>query len=422
MPNFILSVILPVSFEFSCIYILFSGFLTLSLGKNLKKALIFLLPFWIINYLQLTNTLKIQVILIFTILYVLALYLLFQQSFFDTFILYCLCYCILVILQLVLLMVFGLTSDAVHSPLMQSLGFLFVLAICVILYLYAPLADFFVTLKHKNTTFLLILGNSFLFLFGVVIFIHSDITSFFQEYFSLLFFVVLLVFLNGEVYLNHQKFLKQQHQLEAYQTYLPIIELLLEQVRERQHDYHNEIQTIRSLSYTCTTLEELKQELLGVTSYYTGFSPEHSLLKINLHLLAGFLISKIAEARNMQKTLIIDVKEFSLYSNCTEYDIIEYIGILIDNALESTSSFETIYATLTSENHQINFQIGNPGPAISAEFCKRIFSKNYTSKASSHHGIGLYKLNTFVKLNKGEISVENKTVENQIYIYFNLKI
>lgn len=61
------------------------------------------------------------------------------------------------------------------------------------------------------------------------------------------------------------------------------------------------------------------------------------LLKINLSVVAGFVYSKITEAQKDQKELVVQVASRDLKSRMPEYELIRIIGILIDNALESTA-------------------------------------------------------------------------------------
>lgn len=67
------------------------------------------------------------------------------------------------------------------------------------------------------------------------------------------------------------------------------------------------------------------------------------LLKINLSVVAGFVYSKITEAQKNQKELVVQVASRDLKSRMPEYELIRIIGILIDNALESTAPFGTAY-------------------------------------------------------------------------------
>ena len=83
------------------------------------------------------------------------------------------------------------------------------------------------------------------------------------------------------------------------------------------------------------------------------------LLKINLSVVAGFVYSKIMEAQKDQKELVVQVASRDLKSRMPEYELIRIIGILIDNALESTAPFGTAYLYLDSRQNQIEIRTKN---------------------------------------------------------------
>lgn len=96
------------------------------------------------------------------------------------------------------------------------------------------------------------------------------------------------------------------------------------------------------------------------------------LLKINLSVVAGFVYSKIMEAQKDQKELVVQVASRDLKSRMPEYELIRIIGILIDNALESTAPFGTAYLYLDSRQNQIEIRTKTrvpSKPTNSARIC-----------------------------------------------------
>ena len=57
-----------------------------------------------------------------------------------------------------------------------------------------------------------------------------------------------------------------------------------------------------------------------------------------------------------------------LKSRMPEYELIRIIGILIDNALESTAPFGTAYLYLDSRQNQIGIKTRNKGSVKTNEF------------------------------------------------------
>ena len=151
---------------------------------------------------------------------------------------------------------------------------------------------------------------------------------------------------------------------------------------------------------------------------------EMNLLKLNMHLVSGFLFSKIRQADKEGKELHLDIEQYVIRTTCTEYEVIECLGILIDNAIEATDEGGTILAKIGSQDGKLVFEIKNAGPHLTPEFCKNIFKKGYSTKKNDmdNHGIGLYKLNRTVKEHEGKLTLENVEVNQTEYISFGLII
>ena len=86
-----------------------------------------------------------------------------------------------------------------------------------------------------------------------------------------------------------------------YHSYLPIVEQLIDQVRETQHAHNNSIQAIRMLPATCHDYETLSRELTDYTDYLISQNAPVALLKINMKMIAGFLYHKILRAEILKK-------------------------------------------------------------------------------------------------------------------------
>ena len=146
------------------------------------------------------------------------------------------------------------------------------------------------------------------------------------------------------------------------------------------------------------------------------------LLKINLKLVAGFLISKSSDAKALGKNVQIKIKNYNLSTSLPEYTLIELYGILMDNALEAISEGDTVFIEINSKDGKIIFNIRNKGPVITPKLRESIFQKGYSTKnADSHNrGIGLYKLKNTVDENNGIIILDNEKYSNDNYISFTI--
>ena len=353
-----------------------------------------------------------------------GLYLIFRKPLLHMCLLFFFSYILLFLLEAIQLPFWMLLHVDMLNGYVPILGSFIALGLALLCGRFLPLYRLQETLAAKNTTLALIFTDSFLTIAGIVLLFQSSQTDFFSHYVIILTLLLILVCINGEVLVNHEKDVRRRQELEAYQNYLPVVEGLIDQIRSRQHNYHNIIQNIRALGYTCSDPQELAGELLQVTDHYMSEDIPMELLKLSMHLTAGFLISKEKEAASKGMDLRIKIQNYHLVSACTEYEIIDCIGILIDNALEASASGDILYAQIGSDDTQLSFEIRNPGPLLTADFCRDIFRKGYSTKKEHRleHGYGLYALNLFLKERHGELVLQNMTIEGKRYVSFRMML
>ena len=410
--------------ELLTFYFLTSGLL---LHQSFSKRRFFVLGgiMIILNSLGESLAPGILITLLENLLMILFLYSVLSNTILHTLCVYFMEYIFIAICSISTFPILGLSHSDTFQGIGPYIGSSIVLIIAYLCYRFLPLWRLYELILRYNTTVLLIIANTFLITIGLILYARFDSNDFFSHYILFFLFTLILVFLNGEVYLTNWKHLQEKRQLESFQAYLPIVENLIEQVRDKQHDYHNHLQAIRGLCYTSTDFDSLQKSILDTTSYYSQRSIDTDILKLNKPLVAGFLMEKINDATQKQKHLELEIKQYVLHSTCNEFELIEYMGILIDNAIEATPIDGYIYASLnTTEDKYLNFTISNPGPSLSPTFMKYIFRRGSSTKSATDkpRGLGLHKLYHFIQRNNGDITVSNETINDIIYIKFSIKL
>ena len=215
----------------------------------------------------------------------------------------------------------------------------------------------------------------------------------------------------------------KQLRLKDYEKYLPLIDELIKDIRSRQHSYQNLVQSITSLPYTCPDYASLTAALEKYGKFQTVSEEDSALLKLNLKLVAGFLISKKAQAEEQNKKLHIQNDVF-LQCMLPEYLLIEIMGILIDNALEATQENGEVFLKLQNRKKKLYLNIRNKGPVLSEKQREQIFRYGYTTKTfeKSRHGLGLSRLNKLVNSYNGMLALSNEAIDNEMYIVFELEV
>lgn len=353
-----------------------------------------------------------------------ALRLAFRKPFLQTFILFVTDYMLLLAMEILQVPFWMLTNVSANT--ISCLGTLTTFCAVCLLARFLPLHQLYrqvMSGAYNNSCPILIIANSFLVASAIAIYMRSQPTLTPEKAVLLLFILLLLILINGEVAITRIKNKEQQQELAAYEKYLPIVENLIEKVRIRQHDYDNALQTLQGLGVICHDYNTLRDALDVHTRHYMeDLPPDQKLLNLNLHLLAGFLTRKYCQINESGKNCSLSIEDYALHTACSEYDLITCLGILIDNAMEATQEGETICLTFSEKGNRLRFEISNPGPELSPAFCKLLFMKGGTTKSAPGHGIGLYKLKQMVQSYGGTIRVFNYKTDDQTFLAFELII
>jgi two-component system sensor histidine kinase AgrC len=205
----------------------------------------------------------------------------------------------------------------------------------------------------------------------------------------------------------------QKKKLEAYDEYMPMVQQLITQVRIRQHNHTNEIQSLIALTHIHKDYDSLTHAMYHYIGDMVNNSPPEYLLKSNMLLVSGFLYQKERMAEKEHKTIHYHFKTYELHSYAPEYILTELFGILIDNALEAIDKEQIVSVQIDSINERVIFSISNPGYLLSGKERTLFFEKGYSSKTNSdsgtHSGLGLYRLkNVVMEQYKGSISLYNE--------------
>jgi two-component system sensor histidine kinase AgrC len=245
---------------------------------------------------------------------------------------------------------------------------------------------------------------------------------------TFLFIVILILILYSGMYKNYMSLRESRKQLQSYEQYLPIIEDLIDQVRMRQHDYNNELQAISMLPISYTDYDSLAAALSNEldTSCNDHVIKNSYLLRINMKLIAGFLFSKMNLAQEHNINLDIDVKNSTLTSKAAEFELLDVMSILVDNAFDATEDGGMIKVIIDSDGKTTTVETFNAGSQLTAEMRKNFFAKGYSTKplkdGAYSRGIGLYKLKQLTSKYHGEILLDNQTVDGQNCIHFVVSI
>ena len=236
---------------------------------------------------------------------------------------------------------------------------------------------------------------------------------------AIMFVVVFIVIYRWKETQFQYKQQEMEHQLET--MYDGAYQNLIKNVRMQQHDFKNHIQAMIGISDAGQSVEEIRaNQRRYCKEVMKSFGETQILCKVNAKPLAAFLYTKIEEAQKEG----VRTEHQLLVNNCNVgiplYQVVEIIGILLDNAYEATKAQEkaeqVVKLTLTEE-HGLHLRIANPTALNSEEEFISYMEAGKSSKGEGR-GYGLAKIAKYQKMYQMELKVmvEKKSDTNWITI------
>lgn len=244
-----------------------------------------------------------------------------------------------------------------------------------------------------------------------------------ENYVQMLFFFLLFFLTINEWQKSRGDAEKKKAELEMNELYYSAYDELITLIRERQHDLKNHISVIEGMIFTIDDYEEM---IIKLREYCDCIIENNSVSKVLLNvenpLIAGFLFCRIQEA----ETKDIKVKHRINMKKCdtvSEYELVEILGILLDNALEalhnSTEPEKDINILVEQGEDRLSISVANVSAILSINEIEDFWEKGVSSKGQGR-GIGLYKLKRLVNTKNGVIICSNEMYGGRNYLNFNV--
>lgn len=226
--------------------------------------------------------------------------------------------------------------------------------------------------------------------------------------------IALVIVINIRFIAYGCKLREKERMLEIHSMYNPIILNLIEEVRQRQHEYKNQINTVYGLVQV-TQENQLKEAV----SNYLGVMDE-SLNRIEDFIYTDHLIvsavlySKICEAKEKGLNFMCSIHSKSLKLALKDYEISTILANLIDNAFEETAHFDEkdILLSIDQVGQKTVFEVTNPCRPMDSESIRKIFKSGFSTKCAAGRGYGLHNVKQIVKAYGGDIELffENEKI------------
>lgn len=227
---------------------------------------------------------------------------------------------------------------------------------------------------------------------------------------------------------QHVKFEKElkDQQLEISHKYNESYQALVELVRKNQHDFDNHLLALTTINSSTVSQDDLTKRQMEYKERILEQNKYNKILyKINDPMLAGYIFRKIVDLEKRGIKVIYDVNIESINIDYISiYDMIEIIGILLDNAGEALENgeFDKVIKLFVNEtDEKLVIEVHNISKHYSNEEIIKFFEKGFSSKGENR-GIGLSKIKDYQKKYKFDIMVDNCTEKSNNWLKFSVII
>ncbi|WP_332699091.1 sensor histidine kinase [Halalkalibacter lacteus] len=230
-------------------------------------------------------------------------------------------------------------------------------------------------------------------------------------------FVVLIVLLMlSWVFYEQKKAQVMENRMKAIEKYIPIIDELVAEVRSRQHEFSNKLLAISSILQSTGNMEDAREQVSKYVENVQLTSGQHELLNMDHKVIAGFLYTKMKRAEQLNMKLKIERSVSVSAFPCEDYDLIEVLGILIDNAIEACFRGDTILIRMVQLNDRYELTVSNLAEYMTNEQFMQLFKLGYSTKSthSNNRGFGLYNVQQIAKQYGGKIIARNDQKNGQM--------
>jgi two-component system sensor histidine kinase AgrC len=321
---------------------------------------------------------------------------------------------------LILPLCFTLVEFKLGDQLTNLIGGLELLVLSAIIYK-------FLNVNIYNLKIVDLLKKSKFFAFNLILYILAlQIVIVYNNKFSSKYFVpligVLFIYLIISILLSFdgEKIKEQAIQIETYEKYSPMLFELIAEIKSRQHDYKNHINTIYGIVQT----EDESNLKVSMEQYLTSLN--NSFVKLDKNIVID---NKIVVAIIYAKDIMAKSKniEFIYNINCSlkdiklqDYEISEVLNNLIDNAFEAVENEQDkqVFLSISYINNNYIIETENKGLKLKTNEVNKICNNGFTTKGDRNHGYGLYNVKRIIESYNGKIqlNVNGRNLRISLYV------
>lgn len=241
-----------------------------------------------------------------------------------------------------------------------------------------------------------------------------------MQYIALFLIIIVICILAAQLGKYKIQSKEIETELKMHKLYADSFQNLIENIRMRQHEFDNHVQTIYNQHYAYSTYEDLVN---AQKEYYEAVAKDNRYNKLLIAgnpVLIGFLYGQFVEAErhNIEVTYKVTIGEFDV--GVPIYKIVEILGNLIKNAVEALETSETekhLYVSVIEIEGVFEMEVRNVSKYMDFNERDMFFKKGYSQKGANR-GFGLYNVKNICSEYMLNIICDNKTVDDCNWLYF----
>src|SRR5699024_6905745 len=156
----------------------------------------------------------------------------------------------------------------------------------------------------------------------------------------------------------------------------------MSELRGKQHEFDNHIQALRMLAITSTDFESIVNSMREYIDDLEEDDELRDLVKLENKVLAGLLYSKIKKAKELDIDFEIIIKNYGFKVELKDYELVEVIGNLINNAFETGVEKNHVVLELKKESDMDVIEVRNKHPYLNMKKIKKTLKEGASTKSS----------------------------------------
>lgn len=268
-------------------------------------------------------------------------------------------------------------------------------------------------LSKERYSLVVVIVCSAVVIYTIISFSGTNSMSF-SDYFYVISCAVIII-------LSFYKLNQYRYEAKLRAEYSDVYGEVLQQIRERQHKFTNQLNAIYAMHHIYKTYDELVEKQEEKTGELTKYMMPNNVIILKNPIVIAHVYQKICEAAEQDITLDTifdcDIGE----TGVPDIYLVEMIGTLFDNAMENILSESEegkpkgrMYFSVLRSGDGIAIEVRNEHDYIPFSVWSRFFERGYSTKGKGR-GLGLHHLKKLVNKYDGEILVENKEILDHNY-------